>query len=330
MGFNKFPSLESFGHVWRYKSSLLGGPVVDYRAKIKLHGTNAGIRIENGEVFAQKKTADITPADDNAGFARWLEPNKDVWSKVKCNAPVTFFGEWAGPGVQSGDVVAKLDHKFFFIFSVQIGDEIITEPSLIEEAMPEDCKALDDVIVLPWAGPVVTVDFSNNTSADRIAEELSAQAEAIGACDPFIKDMFGIEGPGEGIVMVPMGHGYGVMRDDYSSYTFKVKAARHGAKKAKAASRKIEIPAGAKDFVDMFVTDARCMQALTEACEGLAEKSRTGDFLKWMGGDVKKESVVELTDAELEWKNVAKLVNNAAARWFLDRCERPLGRQEAA
>ena len=45
-------------------------PVIKYRPKIKLHGTNAGIRIESsGAVTAQSRTRDLTPFSDNYKFA---------------------------------------------------------------------------------------------------------------------------------------------------------------------------------------------------------------------------------------------------------------------
>ncbi len=207
MPFEKFPSLESFGHVWRYHATLIGGKIVTYRAKIKLHGTNAAIRVEDGTVTGQKRTSDVFVGADNAGFAAWLEPRKEFWNLDPEDVPhtVTYFGEWAGPGVQSGDAVAQLDKKYFFIFAVKIDDEMFVEPEQIESYLPHDAgAALDDVIVLPWADlPAIEIDFSNPTTADARAEFMSEAAEKAGEVDPFIKDMFGVEGHGEGYVWVP-------------------------------------------------------------------------------------------------------------------------------
>ncbi len=326
MPFTKFPSIESFGHVWRNKYAMLNGPIVQYGAKIKLHGTNAAIRVENGKAFAQKRTADITPHDDNAGFAAWFELRKHVWSLPEKYFPevVTYFGEWAGPGVQRGDAVAQLGNKFFFVFAVQINDDVYTDPMTIQKMIPRDCPEMDNVMVLPWETRN-TIDFSDNEAADRLAEGMTSMAEQAGERDPFIYSTFGVEGPGEGYVWMPVTTGFEdfVSREVFSSFTFKVKAARHGAKKAKAASRKVEIPNGAKEFVEMFVTEARCQQALVEACGGAAEKPLTADFLKWIGGDIKKESEVELADAGLEWKQVSKLVNSVAVQWFHEKCNHP-------
>ena len=330
MGFTKYPSIESFGHVWRNNVRMMNGDRVLYHQKIKLHGTNAGIRIENGEVTAQKRSSDVTPEQDNAGFARWVEPNKPVWAEIGKafgGAAITVHGEWAGPGVQKGDAVSLIPRKMFFIFAVQVDDYMIVDPAEIANAIfTEDCAAMDDVIVLPYLGPSIVIDFSDPQSADVQAENFNKQVEEIGKLDPFIFDMFGIEGPGEGFVMVPAPQGPSgrIHRDEYSSRMFKVKAEHHGAKKAKAASRTVSIPEGAPEFVEMFVTEARCEQALHEACDGVAEKARTADFLKWMGGDVKKESEVELSESGLEWTQVAKLVNNAAVKWYHDRCNKIL------
>lgn len=329
MPFTKFTSLESFGHVWRNKHAMIGGPVVTYRPKVKLHGSNAAIRCEGGEVYAQKRTSDITPDNDNAGFAKWLEPHKDAWwvdPEVYAD-PVIWYGEWAGPGVQKGDAVSRINRKMFFIFALQIGDGFVVDPDKIEVFL-SDSPAMDDVVVLPWdSNFTLTVDFSDPEKADLQAEYMTRSAESVGECDPFIADMFGIEGPGEGHVWVPIpaqeGNSWTVRRHIYSSFTFKVKAACHGTKKAKVASRKVEIPDGAKEFVDMFVTEPRCQQALVEACDGVAEKPRTADFLKWIGSDIKKESEVELLEAELEWKQVSKLVNAAAVQWFHEKCNHP-------
>lgn len=315
MPFNKFPSLEAFSQVWRNQSSLIGGAVVEFGAKIKLHGTNAAIRCEGGEVFAQKRTSDIIVGDDNAGFAAWLERHKKSWVLEVDHPPVTYFGEWAGPGVQKGDAVSQLDEKYFFIFAVMVGDTMLVDPEDIEESLPDDVDSdtLDNVLVLPWFTKI-TVDFSDANGTDAQMAKLCEMAEAIGEVDPFILETFETSGPGEGMVFVPLNKD---TRDNYSTYAFKVKATRHTVKQnSKPASRISTVPAGVVEFVEMFVSPNRCEQALTEGCGGDANRANIPAFLKWLGGDVKKESVSELADANLEWKDVSSAVTKAAVAWF--------------
>lgn len=326
--FTKFTSIESFAHVYRNQQRFETEKIVKvhYGAKIKLHGTNAAVRIDGDTVTAQSRSRDITPEQDNAGFAKWVHDNEDAWRfKSKTDiGPVIFYGEWAGKGIQKNDAVTKLDGKYFFIFAVQIGETMVTTPADIEEAIPD----LDDVLVLPW-DMIFTdvVDYSDPDLCQTFSDLLNEQVKRIGERDPFIYNIFGVDGPGEGWVISPICN----PGDDplegtldrywYNTLAFKVKTEAHSVKKSKPASVKVEVPEGVDEFVDMFVTVPRCEQALTEGCDSVAAPERTGDFLKWIGGDIKKESVAELEDAGLEWKQVQKHVATAARRWFLNKCK---------
>ena len=60
----------------------------------KIDGTNAQVLItEDGDIFAGSRSRWITPEDDNYGFARWVEGNKDTLLKL---GPGRHMGEWWG------------------------------------------------------------------------------------------------------------------------------------------------------------------------------------------------------------------------------------------
>jgi hypothetical protein len=64
----------------------------------KIDGTNAQIHIsEDGEIRAGSRTRWITPADDNYGFATWVEKNREDLLTL---GPGAHFGEWWGSGIQ--------------------------------------------------------------------------------------------------------------------------------------------------------------------------------------------------------------------------------------
>jgi len=64
----------------------------------KIDGTNALVYItELGEIHAGSRTRWITPEQDNYGFARWVDGNKEELLKL---GPGKHFGEWWGQGVQ--------------------------------------------------------------------------------------------------------------------------------------------------------------------------------------------------------------------------------------
>lgn len=66
----------------------------------KIDGTNAQIMIgESGEFLTGSRNRWITPENDNYGFARWAQENKD---ELLTLGPGQHFGEWYGQGIQHG------------------------------------------------------------------------------------------------------------------------------------------------------------------------------------------------------------------------------------
>lgn len=80
----------------------------------KLDGTNACIYIPEGGsvVLAGSRSRWITPEDDNYGFARWVQTNKDELASTL--GPGRHYGEWWGNGIQRR---YGLDRKVFTLFN---------------------------------------------------------------------------------------------------------------------------------------------------------------------------------------------------------------------
>lgn len=80
----------------------------------KIDGTNAQIWIsdDGSQIAAGSRTRWITPADDNFGFARWVEANKTELLKL---GPGSHFGEWWGAGIQRR---YGMTEKRFSLFNV--------------------------------------------------------------------------------------------------------------------------------------------------------------------------------------------------------------------
>jgi RNA ligase len=78
----------------------------------KIDGTNAQICIaEDGTMQVGSRTRWITPADDNFGFAAWVEAHRDELMGL---GPGRHFGEWWGQGIQRG---YGLKEKRFSLFN---------------------------------------------------------------------------------------------------------------------------------------------------------------------------------------------------------------------
>jgi hypothetical protein len=115
----------------------------------KIDGTNAQIAIsENGDIQAGSRTRWITPEQDNAGFAKWVQANKDELLRL---GPGRHFGEWWGKGIQRG---YGLGEKRFSLFNT---GRWLTNPE-----RPACCG----VVPLLYAGEM------NTAVIDRIVSEL--------------------------------------------------------------------------------------------------------------------------------------------------------------
>ena len=80
----------------------------------KIDGTNACVfNGENGEFLVAKRSAWITPEDDNHGFAKWAYAHHD---ELVTLGPGYHFGEWWGKGINKRyPMVAE---KTFSLFNV--------------------------------------------------------------------------------------------------------------------------------------------------------------------------------------------------------------------
>lgn len=83
-----------------------------YVVSEKIDGTNAHIAITGCEIYAASRNRYITTEDDNYGFAKWVEENKDELMKL---GEGRHYGEWAGLGIQKNP--HNLPSKQFFLFN---------------------------------------------------------------------------------------------------------------------------------------------------------------------------------------------------------------------
>ncbi|MEM7156741.1 MAG: RNA ligase family protein [Myxococcota bacterium] len=302
-------------------------PTLGYRAKIKLDGTNAGVQVfGEGKVVAQSRTRLITPEKDNYGFAAWVHGSAAEFfgGLFERHGRVLVYGEWCGPGIQKKVAITSIERKIFAVFAIVLGDpneadaRLVVDPDRIRAMLPEH----PDVRVLPWHGETVSLDFHSDSGLERGAAKINEMVSAVEQVDPWVQAEFGVEGVGEGVVLYPIdGVDFdergSTERDAYFELMFKAKGEAHRVnKQSKAVRVDPQVSASTAAFVDQFVTVPRLEQGVTEACEGEFDMRRMGDFLKWLGRDVKKESVLELEASNLEWKNVAKAVAHAGQRWY--------------
>lgn len=293
-------------------------PRVVYRAKVKLHGTNAAVQCRAEGVFPQSRTQLLRPESDNKGFARWVASHLPYFAALPPG--VTLFGEWCGPGVERGVAVSSLPRKVFAVFALQYEDAagpwLEVEPARIREVLPPH----PDVFVLPWHGEPLAFAFADDFSS--ATEALNRAVAEVEREDPWVKAEFGISGVGEGLVLYPVEEAP-LRPERFSLLAIKAKGEQHRTAATKhAAQAAPERVAGVAEFVALLVTEARLQQGLSEVCGGTAALSQMGAFVRWVGEDVKKESVAEREAAGLRWEDLSSAVTARAREWLKARAGR--------
>lgn len=315
---------------------------IPYSFKIKLHGTNACVRIEqDGNVVPQKRSSDIGPVKkmdgvtklrDNAGFAAWTKKEEGYWSTLaKSDRILYVYGEWVGNGVQSGVACSQLDTKRFFVFAIDgVKDdgniERIVDPHVIEAILFGHGKESDTVHVIPWHSHA-TMNFMNKEATSQTIEKLNDTVEKIGELDPLMMEMFEIKGSGEGLVGYPaLGENRGISykNDDlqlFSWFNFKAKSEHH---RVNAHKKSVQFDpdkyANIQIFADTYCTEARFLQAFKDGVGEEKNLRRIPDFIKWVVSDIHKETTTEReANPDLDWKAISKACSTRAVSWYKDK-----------
>lgn len=325
--FHKWKSINKFTDAYK-KAQKYEVDRVTYRGKIKLHGTNAGIHFDLGVAFPQKRSGFIDEYDDNCEFAKFVS-ELEVFGRPDCEI---FYGEWAGPGVQKNDAVTQIAEKSFFIFSIYdlYQQKIIVDPDQIAARVRSVFGTnyrKQNIYVIPWCTEPTTVKFTSNGDCQRFISAVTDYVDnTVAQQDPYIKQMFDVSGPGEGVVMYPVDgyhlDGQRLSDENVFDYIFKVKTESHSVHKMKNRNSVIpEKPEGIDDFIESFFTEQRFEQMLNQI-GGEATREKTGQFIKAVMGDVHKESQQEILLADFEWKDVPKYATPVVKQWWFARCDK--------
>lgn len=343
VAFTKWPSLNSFHEVAKscsYNANrnflAQNDYTLAYVAKIKMHGTNASVYVnKNKTINAGARNRMVTVDADNYDFAAWVDKHKDYFETLSLpNRDIIIYGEYCGPGVQNGVAVSETKNRFFYVFAVDLYQttEIIGknehirvyDPDLILELLPD---LPDDIIILPWHCKTI-INFIKPQETQETLDRINAEVENIGACDPFMKENFEIEGPGEGLVFYPIiGDDFGIYNaanndiNFFNIFNFKAKAEAHRVNKTQnAAQMDPEQLASVQGFADTFATENRFLQGFTEHLEGQKDFKLIGKFVLWVCDDVEKESITEREKLGVDWKKLSKAIAARAAEWYKAKC----------
>jgi hypothetical protein len=342
----KFPSIGAFREILafvkrncEYHGKAL--PKIQYEGRVKLHGSNGGIKFDpnNPKLVPQSRERILDPTNDNAGFAAWVARHNDfihnIFSMVlEGKGKVTVYGEWVGQGIQKNVSISKIE-KSFVVFGYAGEDEIYhpfpfflaRQPDALLKKDPHDEMTISENAKLPTlyhidlVKPVhLEIDFNDPAPAIAEIERLTAAYE--NEC-PFAK-LFGESGIGEGLVWRPAA----VYPEhvDGPRYWFKSKGDKHGNKATVNSPKVLLTPEQINDIKELVTTilpEWRLEQGISKLKENNipVAKHYTGDYLKWVCGDVAKEEMDTILASGIDVKRVMADVTIRARLYFMNNLE---------
>lgn len=312
---SRFAGVDEAGQVIYNNDPL---PTLQFTGTVKIHGTNAGISMLNGELYPQKRSSIVT--EGHFGFPEYVfayaEEFKalfsDVFGEMQPDQIYTIFAEWSGPGVQKGVGISNIPEKSCFLLATSISRwvegkwekewlQLLDRDSLI---YPPRCYS-----IYQFPTYAIEIDFNMPQLAQNRLIEITNAVEA--QCP--VAAQLGVEGVGEGVVWTTTYKG--------NQYRFKVKGEKHSNTKVKTLAEvddaKLE---KIQDAVMYLVAPARLEQALFET--QAKEKKDTPEVLRWIANDIIKEESGTLVRNGLEWKDVARSVSDHYRRMFFDKIDK--------
>lgn len=322
MELKKFPSIEQFRNtvkaVRKYMVHKgLEEYTVEFIGNVKLHGTNAAIVLEDGQLFYQSRSRIIDINSDNAGFAWFCESNKErILDWMKENNPgqtFVMFGEWVGKGIQKGVGISEIE-KSFFPFAFKVDDRWVDSDQFIDSLIDLNDLRIFNHLIRNMES--VTIPFHNPESVIFDLEKITAFVEQ--EC-PIAKD-FGISGVGEGVVWIPAD----VDLMQWTDLWFKVKGDKHSNSKTNTGAKvKVESVENLKEILDEVVTINRLEQGLQVLRESGKEidVKYTGEYIRWVIGDIMREEREFLLSNNAKPEAVNSHIANRAREFFMKQFE---------
>jgi hypothetical protein len=294
--YNKFAKI---GHNFGYAVNRLTegiGPAV-YFGYVKIHGTNSAVGKVGGKIFYQSRNRILTPEKDNFGFARAM--SKIDWES-KIPEGYIVYGEWAGKGIQKKVGISKLPKTFYPFMTYRVETETWEQ---LAPCSGYSCEGVDaEALTIPYM--TVTIDAANRNAVGQQIQEATLEVEQ--RCPVAFAQ--GVDGVGEGLVFRPCVDTHGNIA--YESETwFKSKGGEHSDQDPKMPNQKTSCPVSEAFLIPLI--EARGVQGLQylQEMNHRVDMSSTGEFIKWMMGDINDE-------VEIPEEVNTKYIGTLAANWY--------------
>lgn len=283
-------------------------PIIEYIGRVKLHGTNSSIvLLANGSFYCQSRNRIITPTDDNAGFAQYVNQHIKTFTTIIAGNftqpydELTIYGEWCGGNIQSGVAIAALP-RMFIVFAIRLktGNEILWMYDSID-------KMLDSTINLYHTGLFrtynITIDFNQPHLVQKQLIEYTEEVEKECPAGKY----FGVSGLGEGLVF----HCNRSITDP-ELWSFKSKGEKHSQSKVKTIGvvdiKKIEQMEELVNYLlyhnQLENRPAQAIRVLKESGREMVSMQDIKPYIDWIAADIIGEHTLEIDESGLKMNDV--------------------------
>ena len=308
-----FPSIEAFRHLVKNLPYIFSDKVPDvlnFNGTVKLHGTHADVIQENNEIIIQSRNRVLSIEKDNEGCARFFEDRKQaiktLFDKLSENIGTDHLliaGEYCGRGIQSKVAICKLP-RMFVVFAIKRLDtdqwvDILQYVDIINDKN----NAIYNVCLAPTYQLAVTLETPETAIIQM--DELTKQVDT--KC-PFA-DIFGVNGPGEGIVWT-------CVENTTSDLWFKTKGATH-------VTPIIPTIKNTDSLMEELIIPRMTQQRMEQGISYLVDLGHDPKLIKninifadWICNDIIKEELDILEDSGIPMITIRKHIRLAACEWF--------------
>jgi hypothetical protein len=288
---------------------------------ILVHNSNAGVaNTKEDGLWVQSRSNIITVENDNAGFARYVEDNKQAFEEllehvryvntgINPNDAVYIFGEWAGGNIQKGVAISQIE-KSLFIFDVKVVPEDGTEPYHLDSSYLRDTDHriynIEDFICYE-----IDIDFNR---PDLVQNELSEITIAIEDLCPVAKH-FGFEGIGEGVVWCATVNGH--------DYRFKVKGELHAGKSKVKTLKPVDVEK--MNLIHKIAHQVTPIWRLNQFFNLVTkngddiDRKYIGDFIRSVIKDVRDEDFDIIEESGVNEKELNPKISKIAKDYFFEQ-----------
>ena len=300
-------------------------PIISAYGTEKIHGTFAGVAIDNNEMWVQSKNVIITVGEDHAGFAKFVNERKDAFHNIltklasEYNIDLTknkilLCGEFAGQGIQKNTALSGHEkcYHIFNYFKVKSNDESVDFKWYSTNAIEDSANDIYNVMNSEtWN---VTIDFNDVETAKQTMYQIIEENEKH---SPLGKKFGFLDNIMEGVV-------FSFFYND-ELYQWKVKGEKHNTRTVKPVKPvNIERQNKIIEFVNNHAcTLSRLEQAYNEVFDiingGEPDIKQTGSFIKWVHKDVLKEESDLIDEIDIPWNDINPVVTKQARIWLIEQ-----------